>query len=104
MQKNALLILLLSVSFHFSNAQSSVAIGSSTPNPKAVLWLNAQGGQGLLLPSLSTSARTGMGLNNSTEKGMLVYDNQLDGIFFWNGITWIEAVGGGGIEVDGIIG
>ncbi|MEO7991919.1 MAG: hypothetical protein ABI663_20355 [Chryseolinea sp.] len=104
MQKNTLLILLLSVAFHFSNAQSSVAIGSNTPNPKAVLWLNTPGGQGLLLPSITTSSRTGMALNNSTEKGMLVYDNQLDEIFFWNGSSWIQAIGGGGVEVDGIVG
>ncbi len=104
MQKNTLLILLLSITFHFSNAQSSVAIGSNTPNSKAVLWLNTQGGQGLLLPSITTSSRTGMALNSSTEKGMLVYDNQLDEIFFWNGSAWIQAVGGGGVEVDGIVG
>ncbi len=104
MQKNTLLILLLSVAFHFSNAQSSVAIGSNTPNPKAVLWLSTTGGQGLLLPSLTTTSRTGMALNSSTEKGMMVYDNQLDEIFFWNGSVWIQAVGGGGVEVDGIVG
>ncbi|MBL7858014.1 MAG: hypothetical protein JNM57_10020 [Cyclobacteriaceae bacterium] len=97
------LLLLLSFILPFlASAQQSVSIGTTTVNPKAVLFLKATGGQGLLLPIVSTSSRTGMGLGSGDE-GMLVYDLDADKIFFWTGSSWVEP-GATGSEVDGVIG
>ncbi|MBL7858018.1 MAG: tail fiber domain-containing protein [Cyclobacteriaceae bacterium] len=71
---------------------STVSIGTETLKDKAVLWLKASGNQGLLLPVVSRSAFTG--LNNSDEKGMLIFDPTDNKVYFWNGTTWVEAGGG----------
>jgi hypothetical protein len=74
---------------------SSVTIGPGDLKSSAVLWLVPTGGQGLLLPSISTATRTSMSLNATDEKGMMVFDNQLNKVFYWNGSAWVEASGSG---------
>jgi hypothetical protein len=76
------------------HAQSSVSIGTDALKDKAVLWLKSSGSQGLILPSLTTAERNGINPNSSDEKGMVVYDNQLNKIFYWNGSAWTETGGG----------
>jgi hypothetical protein len=38
------------------------------------------------------------GLNNSDEKGMLIYDSSDNKVYFWNGSVWVEAGGGVGLN------
>ncbi len=102
---SAVLLMLQQTSLAQSN---SVSIGTTTVKDKAILWLKNSGGQGLILPSVSTTERNSMALNNSDEKGMIVYDNILNQIFYWNGIDWLSVSGGGttggsatGIQING---
>jgi hypothetical protein len=90
------LIVLFCAIIDLSAQNSSVTIGPGDLKSSAVLWLVPTGGQGLLLPSVSTATRTAMSLNSTDEKGMVVFDNQLNKIFYWNGTTWVEAGGGVG--------
>lgn len=92
----------LSLSHWLAAQNNNVAIGSPTTKDKAILWLNNSGGQGLLLPSLTTSERTGMGLNSTDERGMVVYDNQLNQVFYWSGAGWVAVTGGTGTTGIGL--
>jgi hypothetical protein len=89
------LIVLFNAINDLSAQNSSVTIGPGDLKSSAVLWLVPTGGQGLLLPSISTATRTSMSLNATDEKGMMVFDNQLNKVFYWNGSAWVEASGSG---------
>ena len=71
---------------------SSVSIGTETVKEKAVLWLKGNGSQGLLLPVVNRSSFTG--LNNSDEKGMIIFDPTDNNVYFWNGTIWVACGGG----------
>lgn len=73
--------------------QNTVTIGSETLNEKAVLMLvSPTGNQGLILPRVTNKEVTAPSGN---EKGMVVYDDSDDKIYFWNGSSWIDLAGGG---------
>src|SRR5690606_2456235 len=73
---------------------SNVSIGTESLKDQAILWLKGNGNQGLLLPVVSNrSAFTG--LNNSDDKGMLIFDSSDNKIYYWNGTAWVETGGGG---------
>ena len=74
---------------------SNVSIGTESLKDRAILWLKGNGNQGLLLPVVSNRS-TFTGLNNSDDKGMLIFDSSDNKIYYWNGTIWIEAGGGGG--------
>ena len=80
-------------------AQSSVAIGSNTPNSKAVLLLvSSSSNQGLIIPVVSNKSAIGAG---SSEKGMIVFDDSDKKIYFFDGTAWNQ-VGSGGSGSQGI--
>src|SRR5690348_6198247 len=88
--KRSLFPLLLVVCFNFSNVFSQVGIGTSTPNSKAVLELKSPGNnQGFLVPRLTTVQRTGMAGLASPEKGLLVFDIDLNKFHYWSGTAWV---------------
>ncbi len=110
MNKSLVTLLIGLVSFYCTLAQNnSVSIGTTTTKDKAILWLKNSGGQGLILPSVTTTERNAMALNNSDEKGMIVFDNILNQVFYWNGLDWLSVSGGGsssggtstGIQISG---
>jgi hypothetical protein len=78
--------LLLSVT---ALAQNEVAIGSATTKPNAILWLNGNGSQGLLLPVVTNKSAV-----SNPEKGMFVYDDSDNKVWYWNSSAWVEASGG----------
>lgn len=98
--KSSLRFILIIIAGWFTHAESlaqnEVAIGYPTTNPKAILRLRGDDGQGLLLPAMTTTQRNSMGLNNSSEKGMMVFDNQVNAVFYWSGTEWVQAGGIGG--------
>lgn len=73
-------------------AQNSVGIGTASPNSNAVLELVSPGNnQGVLVPRLTTAQRTATAFLNAlseSDSGLLVYDNELDQFFSWNGSAW----------------
>jgi len=71
-------------------AQNEVAIGSATTKPNAILWLNGNGSQGLLLPVVTNKSAV-----SNPEKGMFIYDDSDSKVWYWNSSAWVEAGGSG---------
>ncbi len=92
------LVTLLLCASTLLRAQNSVAIGSTDVKTDAVLWLNGDGGQGLLLPVADKDTFTP---DNTTAngEGMMIYDATDNMVYFWTGAAW-QAVSGGGGAAD----
>lgn len=81
-----------------------VAIGTSgnpTPNSKAVLLLVGNKSQGLIIPIVSNKNAVSAG---GSEKGMVVFDESDNNIYYYNGTAWVSVGGGGGsqgIQING---
>lgn len=89
--KNSLSFLLFLFSVVLANAQNNVGIGTSSPNPHAILDLDPTGkDKGFLTPRLNQAQRVALGAAlGAADKGLLVFD-PIDNLFyFWNGTTWI---------------
>lgn len=91
----------LSLSFYgVVQAQNkTLGVGVSTPNPNAALHVESPtGNQGFIMPRLTSSQRQGMtSLLVDTDKGLMLYDTDLNTIFIWNGAGWsnsAEVAGG----------
>jgi hypothetical protein len=100
--KRLLLFFSLGISVFITKAQQSVSIGSEQIKPNAVLYLSSpQGNQGLIVPLVKN-------LQNVTgEKGMIVYDESTNTLYYHDHEDWIAVVPGGGQggkEVDGVVG
>ncbi|MCO5280647.1 MAG: hypothetical protein M9931_06270 [Chitinophagales bacterium] len=67
-----------------SHAQNNIGIGTSTPNPTAVLDVNAND-KGVLIPRLTTAQRNSIA---TPATGLLVFDTDLNCFFFHDGTTW----------------
>lgn len=78
-------------------AQDNVGIGTSSPNANALLDLSVPNPgtnpMGLMLPRLRGSERMAFtsGLNNTTDRGIIVYDLDLDMALYWDGNNWQSA-------------
>ncbi len=91
-----IIILFLLLNSYWLFAQNNVGIGTSTPNPQAVLDISSTD-KGILVSRLTTVARMALGTAlTPTEDGMLVYDKDLSKFFYWNGpnLAW-DQVGTG---------
>lgn len=90
MKYRLLLALFLGVVFS-SFSQTTIGIGNDTPNPKSVLDIMSNdptnNPQGMLIPRLTTAQKNSMVLN-AVEKGMIVYDIDLNQIDSWTGTVW----------------
>jgi hypothetical protein len=64
---------------------AQVGIGTTTPNPKAILELNTTD-KGLLLPRLTTGQRNSIGAT-AAEDGMIVFDTDLDSLMIYQAAT-----------------
>lgn len=61
-----------------------VGINNSTPHTSAILEITSTT-QGLLIPRMSTSQKTAI---SAPATGLMVYDNTLNEMCFYNGSTW----------------
>jgi hypothetical protein len=82
------LILILNL---YTQAQNEVAIGSATTKANAILWLNGNGSQGLILPVVTNKSTV-----SNPDAGMIVYDNSDNKVWYRNNTTWVEVGGGTG--------
>ncbi len=75
--------------------QNSVGINTSTPNSRAVLELvSPNNNQGFLVPRLTTAQRNAMtSAMTGTDRGMMVYDTDLNQFWHWNGSIWKAGLG-----------
>jgi|GEM_PF-4105998 hypothetical protein len=86
----SLVVLVLSCSTVFAQ----VGIGTTNPNPHAVLELiSPNSNQGLLVPRVTTAQRGGLSFTVA-ENGMLVYDTDEKQFYYWNGSAWLPLQGG----------
>ena len=66
--------------------QNSVGVGTTSPNPRAVLELVHNTPQGFLAPRLDSQERSNLGsLLNNGDIGMLVYDSDDNMFYYWVG-------------------
>ncbi|MBU0487477.1 MAG: hypothetical protein KKD31_05940 [Bacteroidetes bacterium] len=88
------ILLLLCVSFLSSNAQENVGIGTTTPEPRAILDISAND-KGLLVPRLTTIQRLEIDttLLPMNIEGLLVYDKDFNQFFYFNDSCWVRAIG-----------
>jgi len=89
--KRLSIIFLLATGCHLVNAQS-VGIGTNAPNASAQLDITSSN-KGLLIPRMTTTQRVSIA---APSKGLLVFDNNTNSFWFYNGSEWTElAVGTG---------
>ena len=88
---------------------AQVGIGTTTPNPNAVLDLQSPGNnQGLLVPRLTTVQRSALTLS-AVENGLMVYDTDDQKFYYWQNPQWqpiksgvdVNLQAGSGIDITG---
>lgn len=83
---------------------NTVGIGTTTPDPHAVLDLvSPNHNQGFLPPRLTTAQRTAPALVASlsaTENGLLVYDADQNLFYSWQNTQWVMVSGTSGTDAD----
>ena len=94
MKKSLILSLLLFVLTKNSFAQN-VGIGTTTPNPSALLEVNSTT-RGLLAPRMTTAQRNAIA---TPAKGLLVYDTDVNSMFHYNGSSWANFSGSGNFSL-----
>ena len=96
MQKNQLLQklpLLVSLFLVSSFCFAQVGIGTTSPDPSAMLDIVAKD-RGLLIPRLTTAQRTTAITSPAT--GLLVFDTDTNSFWYYNGSAWVNLSGAGG--------
>ncbi len=68
------------------HAQNNVGIGTTNPNPNALLEVRSSS-QGLMIPRMNTGQRESMVLG-PVDQGLMVYDVTLDQFMFFDGNVW----------------
>lgn len=86
--KHIILLAFFQLSFYFVFTQNNIGIGTITPNPKALLDLNAND-KGFLIPRLTTLERIAINPNGNIDASLLVYDSDDNLFYFWNSSQWI---------------
>ncbi|MEQ1733066.1 MAG: hypothetical protein ABL940_05300 [Bacteroidia bacterium] len=69
-----------------AQAQNNVGIGTTTPNPKAILELNAND-KGFLAPRMNTTFMNAIA-PTATENALLIYNTDSACYHFYNGVAW----------------
>ncbi len=87
--------LVLLVLMTISSAQAQIGIDNNNPNPHSSLDLGATD-RGLLPNRLTTNERLNVLTPSLTpaEKGLWVYDTDLNLFFFWNSTEWVSMASG----------
>ena len=92
-----LAIIMLSMMASMNVSGQSVGIGTSQPNIHAVLDISsARHNQGFLMPRLTSDARLSMPLGKE-DVGLMVFDIDQPGIFYWDGVQWVGSNDDGGL-------
>jgi trimeric autotransporter adhesin len=81
-QLSVLFLTIYLLSITQAQAQNNVGIGTTTPNPKAILELNATD-KGLLVPRVDSAQMVALA-GNATTNGLLVYNTTKNCFYYWN--------------------
>lgn len=84
--KNTFIILF---SFCVLPVFSQLGAGTTSPSPRAILDLTATD-KGFLLPRMTSTQRIAILPNDTTDKGLQVFDTDTNSIWFWDGTAWIQ--------------
>jgi hypothetical protein len=84
--KNTFIILF---SFCVLPVFSQLGAGTTSPSPRAILDLTATD-KGFLLPRMTSTQRIAILPNDTTDKGLQVFDTDTNSIWFWDGTSWIQ--------------
>lgn len=79
------------VAHHTVSAQNkNLGVGTTTPNPNAVLDIvSPTNNQGVLFPRLTTAQRTTLaGLLDADDSGLMLYDTDEKALYIWDGAAW----------------
>lgn len=86
--KRILIIFLSFSSLAAFGQNKTLAVGTPTANPNAALHVESPtNNQGVLFPRLTTAQRTAMSLTVA-DKGLMVFDTDLNGVQVWSGTAW----------------
>lgn len=72
-----------------AQAQDNVGVGTTTPDPSAILDLNATD-KGILIPRVTQAQR--LAIVNPAQ-GLLVYDVSDNTFWYFDGTVWVQAIG-----------
>jgi hypothetical protein len=89
------LLILITLFAKISFAQIGINTTGASANSSAMLDVSSTS-KGLLIPRMSTSQRTGIG---SPAKGLMVFDNDTNGFWYYNGSSWSNIAGSGGLTL-----
>lgn len=95
--KNTFIILF---SFCVLPVFSQLGAGTTSPSPRAILDLTATD-KGFLLPRMTSTQRIAILPNDTTDKGLQVFDTDTNSIWYWDGIAWVERTVKNIYEQDG---
>ena len=70
-----------------SNAIAQVGIGTSTPDPSAMLDI-ASIDKGILIPRMTTGQRMDI---TTPANGLMVFDTTINALFYCNSLAWVNA-------------
>ena len=82
------------ISLHAQN--TNLSVGTEQIKDRAVLWQKGMAPIRDFCSQLVSNRNAFTGLNNSDDKGMLIYDLSDNKIYYWNGTGWTDAGSGGG--------
>jgi hypothetical protein len=89
--KKVLFFLLVAVTAQLVNAQNNnVGIGTTSPNASAMLEINSSN-KGLLLPRVADTSSIA-----SPAKGLVIYSNNNNKLWFYNGSRWQQSISNSG--------
>ncbi len=95
---NLLIFFVLPVSF---NSFAQVGIGTTSPNSNAMLDIDVSSlstKKGFMPPRMTTTEKNTLGSSLAlTDKGMFVFDTDLNAFYYWNGSEWAL------IRIDSVI-
>jgi hypothetical protein len=86
MQKRLPILLILTACVFTSFAQDNVGINTTMPDPSAALHVEADD-KGMLIPRLTTQQRQ---MISNAATGLLVFDTDTGGFWFYNGSAWVD--------------
>jgi len=86
---------LLLITMLTSDLFAQVGIGTTAPDPSAMLDIVAKD-KGLLIPRLTTVQRTTAIISPAT--GLLVYDTDTNSFWYYNGAAWVNLAGVGAVN------
>lgn len=84
-------ILFFTVASSFLSLAQSVGVGTNTPHASSALDINSTN-KGILIPRMTSAQRTGIA---SPATGLLVFDTDAGGFYFYSNGDWVSLSGGG---------